>query len=131
MYVMFCFLKIKKGKKNLFLSRSNMATASASYGEEMDRRSGMKNTLRFDLIDKDSAFQDRITFGRRILFDALNIQPEEIYCLQQSTAKKYYDVTLTTTERAEDARRKANTAVSEDLKRYAVKKKICSYQLNI
>lgn len=97
-----------------------MATVSASYGEETDRGSVSKNTLCFDLIDKDTTFQDRITFGRRVLFDILNIQPEEIYCLQQSTAKKYYDVTLITTERAEDMRRKANITTNEDLKRYAV-----------
>lgn len=97
-----------------------MATASASYAEASDRGSGTKNTLRFDLINKDTAFQDRITFGRRILFDALNIQPEEVYCLQQSTANKYYDVTLTTKDRAEDVRRNANITTNEDLKRYAV-----------
>lgn len=96
-----------------------MATWSASY-TQTERGDGMRNTLRFALKDKDAAFQDRITFGRRILFDALQIQPEEIYCLQQSITNKYYDVTLTTKDTAEEARRKAHLTSNEELKRYMV-----------
>lgn len=34
-----------------------MATASARTSEENARGSGLKNTLRFDLIDKEGVFQ--------------------------------------------------------------------------
>lgn len=57
---------------------------------------------------------------RRILFNALQIQPEEIYCLQQSIINKYYDVTLTTKDTAEEARRQVHLTTHEELKRYMV-----------
>lgn len=97
-----------------------MATASASVIEKDARTTGTRKTLRFELMEKDTTFHDRITFGRRILFETLKIQPEEIYCLQQSTASKHYNVTFSTSERAEEVRRKCNAEEDEELRRYMV-----------
>uniref|UniRef100_A0A3P9DTE7 CCHC-type domain-containing protein n=1 Tax=Maylandia zebra TaxID=106582 RepID=A0A3P9DTE7_9CICH len=48
------------------------------------------------------------------------IKPEEIYCLQQSTASKHYDVTLCTGECAEEVRRRFHGEENEELKKYTV-----------
>uniref|UniRef100_A0A3P9BM17 CCHC-type domain-containing protein n=1 Tax=Maylandia zebra TaxID=106582 RepID=A0A3P9BM17_9CICH len=55
-----------------------------------------------------------------ILYDALKVQPEEIYCLQQSTASKHYDVTFCTGEYAEEVRKRCGTEENEELKKYMV-----------
>lgn len=94
--------------------------AAASSNERDARTTGTRNTLRFELLEKDTSFHDRITFGRRIIFEALKIQPEEIYCLQQSTASKHYDVTFSTGEYTEEVRRKCITEEDEELRRYMV-----------
>lgn len=75
------FFENKKGKKKSVLIEKQYGNCVG----QLWGRDGQKewNEEYFTLIDKDSAFQDRITFGRRILFDVLNVQPEEIYCLQQ------------------------------------------------
>lgn len=75
--------------------------------------------MRSALIDKEEVFQDRVTFGRRILSDILKTRPDDIFCLQQSTAKKYYDVTMLTSDRAEEVRRAAITTANEELRKYA------------
>lgn len=97
-----------------------MVTASASFTERDARTTGTRNTFRFELMEKDAHFHDRITFGRRILFDVLKIQPEEIYCLQQSTASKHYDVTFSTNDWAEEVRRKCIAEEDGELRRYMV-----------
>uniref|UniRef100_A0A3P9DFL4 CCHC-type domain-containing protein n=1 Tax=Maylandia zebra TaxID=106582 RepID=A0A3P9DFL4_9CICH len=48
------------------------------------------------------------------------IKPEEIYCLQQSTASKHYDVTFCTGECAEEVRRRFHGEENEELKKYTV-----------
>lgn len=97
-----------------------MATSSASFSERDAWTFGTRNTLRFELMEKDTQLHDRITFGRRILFEALKIQPEKIFCLQQSTASKHYDVTFCTGEYAEEVRRKSIVEEDKELRRYMV-----------
>lgn len=97
-----------------------MAASSANFSERNTWSYGTRNTLRFELMDKEEDFHDRINFGRRILYDALKVQPEEIYCLQQSTASKHYDVTFCTGEYAEEVRKRCGTEENEELKKYMV-----------
>lgn len=97
-----------------------MAASSANFSERNAWTYGTRNTLRFELMEKDTQFHDRITFGRRILFEALKIQPEEIFCLQQSAASKHYDVTFCTGEYAEEVRKKSIVEEDEELRKYTV-----------
>ncbi|KAL7400720.1 hypothetical protein ABVT39_016662 [Epinephelus coioides] len=42
----------------------------------------LKNTLRFETKDKE--VPDRVSFGKNVLFEALSLRPEDIFCLQQN-----------------------------------------------
>lgn len=97
-----------------------MAAASANFHERNAWTQGTRNTLRFELMEKDEDFHDRINFGRRILYGVLKIQPEEIYCLQQSTASKHYDVTFCTGQKAEEVRKRCIGEDDEELRKYSV-----------
>ncbi|KAJ8342130.1 hypothetical protein SKAU_G00320580 [Synaphobranchus kaupii] len=50
---------------------------------------GLKNTLRFQ--GKKDEMTPRLVFGRDLLFGPLQLQSQDILCLQQNTAESYFD----------------------------------------
>lgn len=80
--------------------------ASPATRQSADTSAGLslKNSLRFELKDKGMSMPNRVAFGRDVLFEALKLKPEDIFCLQQNSKDLYYDVTFHTSACMEEAR---------------------------
>jgi len=79
----------------------------------------MKNTLRFEWRES-SAFPESVAFGKTVLFNDLQLELADLLCLQQNAADRYYDITLTTGVRMEEAHGLSRQQASGALKSFYV-----------
>ncbi|KAL7400037.1 hypothetical protein ABVT39_005641 [Epinephelus coioides] len=96
-----------------------MAAASAVL-QSAEKSAGLnlKNTLRFETKDKE--VPDRVSFGKKVLFEALSLRPEDIFCLQQNMTSGYYDVTFNSSAQMEEVRGLVAQQASPALKPFQV-----------
>lgn len=76
--------------------REAMEASAAHQSADTSAGLSSNNSLRFELKDKEIPMPKRVTFGRHVLFEALKLKPENIFCLQQNSKDQYYDMTFHT-----------------------------------